>query len=218
MWAALRWAAGVPRRHPVVFGCVFSCTKTSTADVLCQTQVEGRPWAQVDWRRTAIFSLWGFGYLGGVQYFLYAYAFPRAFPGAVKFIEAPLAAKLRDRRGLATLAKQVACDQLIHHPFVVFPCFYLTKAFVEGHTAAAALAKCRENWITDCVVSWRVWMPVFVVNFSVCPLWARVPFVACASFGFTIYWSLLRGAPSDASAEKETAERRSPCRVDRANA
>eukprot|EP01043_Picozoa_sp_COSAG02_P043135 COSAG02_NODE_3731_length_6312_cov_32.691453_5_plen_83_part_00 len=40
------------------------------------------------------------------------------------------------------------------------------------------------------LVTWQVWVPVFTVNFSVCPLWLRVPFVAVASFGFTMYWSV----------------------------
>ena len=54
----------------------FSALKTGSADLICQTQLENRDWDNVDWRRTGIFCLWGFGYLGGVQYFIYAYAFP----------------------------------------------------------------------------------------------------------------------------------------------
>ena len=192
---ALLLLRGIPRRHPVAFGCGISCLKTSSADLVCQTKLEGKDWADVDWRRTSIFGLWGFAYLGGVQYFLYSFAFPRAFPGAVKFIEAPLRQKLRDRQGMLTLAKQVAFDQLIHHPFVLFPAFYLVKETVEGGTVAQGLAKCKANWAADCVVTWRVWVPVFIVNFSLCPLWLRVPFVAAVSFGFTMFWSFLRGAP-----------------------
>ena len=70
-------------------------------------------------RAAGIFGLWGFAYLGGVQYCLYSFAFPRAFPGATRFIEAPLRAKLRDTRGMLTVAKQVAFDQFVHHPFVL---------------------------------------------------------------------------------------------------
>ena len=134
----------------MAFGCCFSCLKTSSADLICQTQLEGKSRKDVDWRRTSIFGLWGLGYLGGVQYFLYSFAFPRAFPGAVKFIEAPLRAKLRDRQGMVTLAKQVGFDQLLHHPFVLFPAFYLVKEAVEGGTVAQGLSKCRENWTQDC--------------------------------------------------------------------
>ena len=142
--------ASIPCRHPVAFGCGFSCLKTSSADLICQTQIEGTEWKDVDWRRTSIFGLWGLGYLGGVQYFLYTFAFPRAFPGVVKFVEAPLRAKLRDSQGLKTLIKQVGFDQFVHHPFVVFPAFYLIKEWVEGGTVSAGLTKCKDNWTRDC--------------------------------------------------------------------
>ena len=62
----------------------------------------------------------------------------------------------------------------------------------------AALAKYRENAWEDLRVCWGVWVPAFLINFSVCPLWARVPFVATVSFGFTTYFSFLRGAPQSA--------------------
>lgn len=86
------------------------------------------------------------------RYFLYTFAFPRAFPGVVKFVEAPLRAKLCDRQGLVTLVKQVGFDQFVHHPFVVFPAFYLVKEWVEGGTVNAGLTKCRENWAQDCAM------------------------------------------------------------------
>ena len=93
-----------------------------------------------------IFGLWGLAYLGGVQYCLYSFVFPRAFPGAVKFIEAPLRAKLRDTQGMLTVAKQVFFDQFIHHPFVLFPTFYLVKGAVESDSPTESLAKCKANW------------------------------------------------------------------------
>ena len=74
--ALLRTLTRIPKAHPVAFGCGFSALKTGSADLICQTQLENRDWDNVDWRRTGIFCLWGFGYLGGVQYFIYAYAFP----------------------------------------------------------------------------------------------------------------------------------------------
>ena len=49
----------------------------------------------------------------------------------------------------------------------------------------------------DCIVCWTTWIPAFLVNFSVMPMWGRVPFVAAVSFAFTTYFSFLRGGPSD---------------------
>ena len=199
----LRWLTRIPRRHPVAFGCCFSAAKTSAADLVCQTQIEGRELKDVDWRRTSIFGVWGFAYLGGVQYFIYSFAFPRAFPSAIKFIEQPLRAKLRNTAGQLSLLKQVGVDQFLHHPFVLFPAFYCVKEYIEGGTPSMALEKYQANWREDCVVTWKVWVPAFLVNFSVCPLWMRVPFVAVVSFGYTMYWSFLRGAPQQTEENDE---------------
>ena len=35
-------------------------------------------------------------------------------------------------------------------------------------------------------MTWRVWVPVFIVNFSVTPLWLRVPFVRHFSIIFGV--------------------------------
>ena len=64
---------------------------------------------------------------------------------------------------------------------------------------SAALEKYRANMMEDLRVCWSTWVPAFLFNFSVCPLWARVPFVAVISFGFTTYFSFLRGAPQSAA-------------------
>ena len=49
----------------------------------------------------------------------------------------------------------------------------------------------------DLRVCWCTWIPAFLFNFSVCPLWARIPFVATVSMGFTTYFSFLRGRPQE---------------------
>jgi hypothetical protein len=55
-------AATFPKRHPVLFGLGFSCSKTSFADFLVQRYVEKRE--ELDWRRNLTFGLFGLGYLG----------------------------------------------------------------------------------------------------------------------------------------------------------
>ena len=57
------------------------------------------------------------------------------------------------------------------------------------------MSKYRNNVWEDCKICWQTWVPAFLFNFSVCPLWARIPFVACVSLGFTTYFSFLRGRP-----------------------
>ena len=140
--------------------------------------------------------------------------------------------------------KQVALDQFVHHPFVLFPAFYCVKVCrpisptpasgsyprklacvgTLGHAApvrrrlqesieasghfgrpelAAAWSKYLANFREDCIVTWRCWIPAFFLNFSVLPIWGRVPFVACVSLGFTSYFSFLRGSPQEAPQQSD---------------
>mmetsp|Transcript_63214 Transcript_63214/g.142568 ORF Transcript_63214/g.142568 Transcript_63214/m.142568 type:complete len:135 (+) Transcript_63214:267-671(+) len=97
-------------KHPLVFGSIFACLKTSSADLLVQMKIEDRKFDEVDWRRQIIFSSWGLVYLGGVQYFIYNFAFPRLFPAAKRFTEVPFRNKLQDREGIKAWAMQVSSD------------------------------------------------------------------------------------------------------------
>ena len=129
------------------------------------------------------------------------------FPSVAGFVAKPLRARLADREGMVNVLKQVGLDQFIHHPFVLFPAFYCVKEFIERGTLAGdavptALQKYRKNCAEDCKICWQVWIPAFLVNFSICPLWMRVPFVAGVSFGFTTYFSFLRGAPQKLDHER----------------
>lgn len=181
-------------QHPVAFGCGISALKTSGSDFFTQRWFEGRNLSQINWRRNGIFFTWGFLYLGGVQYFVYVKLFAKyLFPSAAGFVAKPLRAKLADRAGQITVLKQVGLDQFVHHPFVVFPTFYQVKELIEGGTPMDGVRKCWKNWYEDCMLSWSVWIPVFLFNFSFCPLWMRVPFVAIFSVFFTCLWSLKRG-------------------------
>jgi hypothetical protein len=87
------------------------------------------------------------------------------------------------------------------------PAFYCVKEGIERGTfsadaARSALGKYRANVLEDCRVCWATWVPAFLFNFSVNPLWARIPFVAVVSFGFTTYFSFLRGKPQEEPAER----------------
>lgn len=180
--------------HPVLFGCSISAAKTGSSDYVAQKHFEGRE--HIDMRRNAIFIAWGLLYLGGVQYFIYSHLFPKyLFPSAAAFVAKPLRQKLADRVGQRVVLNQVFVDQFVHHPFLLFPAFYQVKEFIEGGSPAEGFRKCRNNWADDLSICWSIWIPAFLVNFSFCPMWMRVPFVACVSFGFTIILSLKRGAP-----------------------
>lgn len=90
------------RARPLSFGVLISAAKTSAADLIVQTQLEGREfWPsaalpatdpgtdepqqrtphRVDLRRNLIFGMFGAVYLGGVQYSIYVKLMPRLWPG-----------------------------------------------------------------------------------------------------------------------------------------
>merc|ERR1712217_190045 len=133
---------------------------------------------------------------GGVQYFIYVKLFGKyLFPSAASFAAKAMQAKLADKTGQVIVLKQVALDQFIHHPFMLFPAFYQVKEFIEGGTPQEAWAKFRANQWEDLKICWATWIPAFLFNFSFCPMWMRVPFVAIVSFFFTCVLSAKRGAP-----------------------
>jgi hypothetical protein len=182
--------------------------KTAGADVLAQCHLEGKHLADIDRRRTLVFFTWGAVYLGGVQYFIYVHLFSRVlFPSVAKFVAKPMAQRLTDVHGQLTVLKQVALDQFVHHPFVLFPCFYCVKEGIERgnlevDTVKTALAKYRANMVSDCVFCWQWWVPTFLLNFSIAPLHMRVPITAAVSFAFTSLFSLRRGARQELQEEQ----------------
>jgi len=208
--AALAAIARLGQRHPVIFGCTISAAKTGASDYVAQKYVEGRE--TLDRRRNSVFVSWGLLYLGGVQYFIYVKLFTKhLFPTASAFVAKPFRDKLADRAGQAVVLKQVFLDQFIHHPFFLFPAFYQVKEFIEGGTPSEAFTKFRKNWLEDLKVCWSVWVPTFLFNFSFCPTWMRVPFVAAVSFGFTIILSTMRGEREETPAESCSVQ--SPARL-----
>ena len=186
------------KRHPVVFGSVLAALKTGGADYFVQRCFEERDHADVQWARVAAFTLFGAGYLGCVQYFVYVRAFTRVlFPRAKAFLDMPVRARLRDARGLRDSLGQVALDSFVHAPFMYFPAFYACKGAVEARGAPgcidAGIAKWRANLWDDMLEYWKVWSPAQLVNFTLLPGHMRIPFIAAVSLFWTVLLSLARG-------------------------
>lgn len=199
--ALFRRALSFPKENPITFGVGFSTVKTSGADLLVQTTVEKKEWADIDWKRNTAFALFGFFYLGGVQYAIYVPGFGRLFPNAATFAAKPLVEKVKDPRGCFNMLSQVFLDQCVHHPFLYFPVFYSLKEVVAGHTAVEGLMKYKDNFTEDLVALWKVWVPATIVNFTFCPMWMRIPFVASTSLIWTFILSSMRGANDIEEAE-----------------
>lgn len=72
-------------------------------------------------------------------------------------------------------------------------CCIQTKIQVMGGTAQDAWAAYKRNFTSDVQAVWISGGPAYAFNFTFCPLWARVPFVAVYSLFWTIFMSFRRG-------------------------
>ena len=187
--------ASLPRENPFLFGVGLTSVKTAAADGLTQRAALRRRWSELDLKRAGIFGIYGALYLGCVQYGLFVKLYPRLLPLASGFAAAPLASKLRDHRGLASVLLQVGLDQGLHWPLSAIPCFYLFKGLGEGSGIAASMQALRSNWSSDVLLCWSMWVPAELISFGVLPLYWQVPFAAAVSFAYTSLVSFRRGAP-----------------------
>lgn len=196
------------RNYPFTLSLFTATTKTAAADVLTQLYIEPRSSGSdaqtLSLRRIGVFTVFGFWYLGGFQYWLYVKCFARWFPSAKSFGDhATIAARLNDRKGLIDLAKQVAAGNFLHIPFLFLPSFYVTQEVCMHGTDASpakALQSYRSNMWNDCVAAWTIWIPGHAIFFSV-PLWLRLPVNHAMSFCYVCVLSYSRGqgAASDAT-------------------
>jgi glycine cleavage system regulatory protein len=189
MLGALRY---VVNHHPFKFGCVFSCAKTSFSDWIVQSQIEKRE--HIDWRRNGTFAIFGFCYLGGVQYSIYVPLFSRLFPTAASYAAAPVASKLKDVAGTRNMLTQVFLDQFVHHPLMYFPAFYALKEVVNGNSASDGIKKYSKNYKEDLAALWKLWVPSTIINFTFMPMQLRIPWVASTSLIWTCIISSMRGS------------------------
>lgn len=177
---AASWYNQTALMYPVTTGVITTGVKTSAADIFAQKFVEKKE--DFDWTRHSIFCLFGFGYLGGFQFWLYNR----------KFVQwcGPIT-ELVGHKGVAPV--KTLMDQCIHHPFVYFPVFYSMKAMVEGGSLSEAFHKYRTELFDNMTALWTIWIPAQLVNFAFVPRHLRIPYVAGVSFLWTVVLSVMQG-------------------------
>ena len=74
--ASSSWA----KENPFLFQLGVATVKTSAADLVAQMVAERKSLDEVDWKRNAIFVVFGFAYLGGFQYWLMVTKYRQWFP------------------------------------------------------------------------------------------------------------------------------------------
>lgn len=197
--------------NPFKLGVGIATVKTQVADLLTQTALERKAWADIDWRRNAVFTLFGFGYFGCAQYYLYVNLFSRWFAGAARFANQPIRARMTDFAGQRAAVGQILFDLLIH-PQWVFPMYYTLKeavnhfdAFAQSPSSVASVAVGKywknnfdvtneEGLITDWIAFWKIWVIGDIVVFGFCPMWARLPVNHIFSFMYVCVLSFMRGS------------------------
>ncbi|KAI3428562.1 hypothetical protein D9Q98_007384 [Chlorella vulgaris] len=186
------WYNKTAQLHPLGTGMITTGLKTSAADVFAQKVVEGRE--DFDYTRHAAFCLFGFGYLGGFQYWLYNVKFTQ-WCGALT----------RTFGHRATAPIKTFLDQAVHHPLIYFPVFFSIKAGVSGQPLSSAVTKYRTEIWDSLKALWMVWVPAQLVNFAFVPKHLRIPYVAAVSFGWTVILSVMQGKFDAAIAQRSAA-------------
>lgn len=187
-----------PKRRPFLTNIFVATVKTSFADFIVQ-KAEGH---DIDWKRNAVFTAFGFAYLGVAQWFIYVSLFTRLCPNAIRFSNLSWAEKLKDRAGQIDLLKQTAYDNFIHYTFVYYPVFYMFKEAIQAGgsgkqaepmaVAESALGKYKKNCVQDNLYMWSLWIPGDLLVYA-CPIWMRLPLNHAISLAWTMILSNLRG-------------------------
>ncbi|KAL3806540.1 hypothetical protein ACHAXA_006593 [Cyclostephanos tholiformis] len=197
-------------RNPFLFQLGVATTKTSAADIMVQVVVDRRNFDDIDYKRNAIFVVFGFAYLGGFQYWLMVNQFSKWFPTRQRFAKLSLSEKLKDRAGMIDAARMVAFDVFVHLPLLYFPSYYACKEIVTGETwnpidwVRNGCEKYWNNKEEDLTAMIRLWGPVDCIQFSM-PIHYSMPFRHIVSFFWTAYISFTRGAVAKAGEEGEVA-------------
>ncbi len=174
----------VAQRHPLKTSLWFTAAKAGLADAVTQTMIEQRPC--VDPQRVATFTLFGFAYQGGVQYWMCNVLWERLFPGS----------------GFVPVAQKILATNLISDPVFFFPTFYTMRAALAKPRDAihapysvvrTALSQYRERCFEDWRNTWAVWFPGHVITYGVMPMHLRMPWIATLSFGYLCILSYTRG-------------------------
>lgn len=168
-------------RHPFALQLGVATAKTSAADAMVQIVVEKKSPQEIDYKRNAIFVVFGFAYLGGFQYWLMVNKFGKWFPTRARFSKLTLGEKLKDTAGMLDALKMVAFDVFVHLPLIYFPSYYTCKEIVTSSSWNPL------DWVKDgCTKYWnnkeedltamiKLWGPSDCIQFSM-PIHISMPF------------------------------------------
>ena len=174
-------AKSFAERHPFALQLGVATAKTSAADAMVQVVVEKKTLEDIDYRRNAIFVVFGFAYLGGFQYWLMVNKFGKWFPTRARFSKLTLAEKVKDTAGMLDALKMVAFDVFVHLPLIYFPSYYTCKEIVTSSSWNPldwVVDGCSKYWANkedDLTAMIKLWGPSDCIQFSM-PVHISMPF------------------------------------------
>ncbi|KAK6236330.1 hypothetical protein QUC31_020099 [Theobroma cacao] len=130
----------------------------STAKKRLQYKQDEEQEFKVNWKRVAITSMFGFGFVGPVGHFWYE--------GLDKFIKMRLHLRPKSARFVAT---KVAMDGLIFGPFDLFV-FFTYMGFSTGKSVAQVKEDVMRDFLPALILEGGVWPIVQVANFRYVPV------------------------------------------------
>ena len=159
--------------RPWSTGFLTCAVKGLAADMLIQIAVEKKSSDKIDWARAGTFSFYGGWYCGWFQHGLYNIIYHRMFGAST---------------AISNAIRKVAFDSVFHVPFVIFPVYYVYKAWMlggqHGSTALEGLALYEEEALSINARYFSIWIPANMLVFTVVPKHLRIAFIATTSFAW----------------------------------
>ena len=189
------------KRNPMLFGMAFSGIKCTVAALFSEVLLKEKKIENIDWKLVSVFTAFGVGYCGGIQYLFYVHVLGRMFPNGAAFAAKSLREKMIDFKGQLGVLGQTATETFIHTPLGYLPAYYLTNEYICGseearggkHFAVFALEKYARNFKNDMWADMSIWVPSHFINFTIMPMHLRIPWVASTSFFYSIILAYMRG-------------------------
>ena len=163
------------RSAPYAANFVTTGFKAACSDQVAQRVVERK--AVISWRRNAAFCLYGGGYQGCVQYYLFNVLLARLFGDSI---------------AAGTVVRKVLFDNFVLAPFLCLPAAYHVNAAIFGKGVRNAMRRYISDAQRDLLLKyWMVWVPAQCITFGIVPPHLRIVFVAFVSFFWNVMLSLV---------------------------
>lgn len=165
------------KTKPYLAAFITCGIKASAADAIAQRiEMSKKSQEKANLRRNAAYILYGGGYQGIFQEYLYNHIFPLLFGAGTDVL---------------TVFNKVAFDMFVLMPFLCLPFSYLSKSAIFGYSPIEAIRRYMgdvrvRGLLKKC---WGIWIPVQCMTFSIVPEFLRISFIAFVSFFWLIILS-----------------------------